>query len=262
MPNEGETTPVRPEPTPDHTEPTLPDSTASLDRIRKWGLCFEGKDPFAFLERIVELRRSYRYADELFLLGLPEMLRGNPLLWYRNNYEDWTTWDAFCTVFRLKYLPPDYQDQLQQDAQARRQRPGESFDQYVTDLLTMMRRAGGYTPQEKARLVYNNLHSSYQLYIRPAEAASVAELSARAAKHEKVLRRQKKEQPPTLSMPSSPVIGKCIECKCDFIGQIVNEPQKNDDVKMECTIHDYNSSVKHNKKRQLKILIVNKLLKN
>lgn len=87
MPNKEETTPVRPEPDPDHTEPTpdyaeptLPDPTAVLDRIRKWGLCFEGKDPFAFLERLDELKRSYRYADELFLLGLPEMLRGNPLL--------------------------------------------------------------------------------------------------------------------------------------------------------------------------------------
>jgi len=48
------------------------------------------------------------------------------------------------------------------------------------------------------------------------------------------------------------VTGKCAECKCHFIGQIVNVPQKKDDVKMECTLHDYDTSVKHNKKRQLK----------
>lgn len=46
--------------------------------------------------------------------------------------------------------------------------------------------------------------------------------------------------------------GKCAEYKCDFVGQIVNAPQKKDDVKMECTIHNYDSSVEHNKKRQLK----------
>ncbi|KAM0734539.1 hypothetical protein ACS0PU_012010 [Formica fusca] len=33
MPNEGETTPVLTEPTPDYAEPTIPDPTAMLDRI-------------------------------------------------------------------------------------------------------------------------------------------------------------------------------------------------------------------------------------
>lgn len=39
--------------------------------------------------------------------------------------------------------------------------------------------------------------------------------------------------------------------KCNFIGQILNKPQKKD-VQMECTIYDFDSSVKHNKKRQLR----------
>lgn len=48
------------------------------------------------------------------------------------------------------------------------------------------------------------------------------------------------------------VTGKCTECKCNFIGQIVNAPQEEDDVIMKCTIHDFDPSIKHNKKRQLK----------
>lgn len=48
------------------------------------------------------------------------------------------------------------------------------------------------------------------------------------------------------------VTGKYAECKCNFIGQIVNAPEKKTDVIMECTIRDHDSSV--NKKRQLKDL--------
>lgn len=48
------------------------------------------------------------------------------------------------------------------------------------------------------------------------------------------------------------VTGKCVECKCDFIGKIFNEPHEKDSVVMECTIHGYDSTVKHKKKRQLK----------
>lgn len=66
--------------------------------------------------------------------------------------------------------------------------------------LILMRRAGGYSAQERTKHLYKNLHSSYQLYIRPAEATSVAALSARAAEYEKVLRRQNGEQSSSKSL--------------------------------------------------------------
>jgi len=47
------------------------------------------------------------------------------------------------------------------------------------------------------------------------------------------------------------VTGKCTKCKCSFVGQIINTPQKKNNVTMECTIHSYDSSVKHKKRRHL-----------
>jgi len=47
------------------------------------------------------------------------------------------------------------------------------------------------------------------------------------------------------------VTGKCTECKCSFVEQIINAPQKKDNITIECTIHGYDSSVKHQKKRHL-----------
>ncbi|KMQ92682.1 hypothetical protein RF55_7293 [Lasius niger] len=76
------------EPPTDHTanpEPAQPDPATVLNQIRKWDLHFDGRDPFAFLEQLSELKRAYGYTGNLLLLGLPELLRGDPLLWYRNN---------------------------------------------------------------------------------------------------------------------------------------------------------------------------------
>ncbi|KMQ87323.1 hypothetical protein RF55_13420 [Lasius niger] len=71
--------------------PARPDPVIVLNQIRKWGLHFDGKDPFAFLERLDELKRAYGYTGNLLLLGVPELLRGDPLLWYRNNRDFWNT---------------------------------------------------------------------------------------------------------------------------------------------------------------------------
>jgi len=76
------TIPEYPE-TKEQKEDTQPIDTAKvMNQIRKWGCHFDGKDPFVFLEWIEELRQGYGYSGEQLL---PELLRGNILLWYRNN---------------------------------------------------------------------------------------------------------------------------------------------------------------------------------
>jgi len=53
--------PATPAPPPD------PDTRPAkvMSQMRKWGLHFDGKDPWAFLERIDELRDEYGYSDEI-----------------------------------------------------------------------------------------------------------------------------------------------------------------------------------------------------
>jgi hypothetical protein len=79
------------------------DTARVIDQIRKWGHHFDGKDPLQFLERIIKLQEAYRVAPEQILLWLPELLRGEPLLWYRNRRHAWVTWSDFCAEFRAQY---------------------------------------------------------------------------------------------------------------------------------------------------------------
>jgi len=62
----------------------LGDDLRVLNQMRKWGCHFDGRDPASFLERLTELQESYRVPGAQLLRGLPELLRGDALLWYRN----------------------------------------------------------------------------------------------------------------------------------------------------------------------------------
>ncbi|XP_032682487.1 activity-regulated cytoskeleton associated protein 2-like [Odontomachus brunneus] len=112
--------------------------------MRKWGCQFDGKDPISFLERIEELQSSYEYTDEQMLQGLPALLRGSTLHWYRNKKKAWKEWNDFTNAFREHYFPYRYKNQLKIEVQKRLQQANEPFRHYATELATLMRRAGGF----------------------------------------------------------------------------------------------------------------------
>jgi len=47
------------------------------------------------VERVEKLQQGYEFSGEQLLMGLPELLRGKTLLWYRNNRASWTIWEEF-----------------------------------------------------------------------------------------------------------------------------------------------------------------------
>jgi hypothetical protein len=177
------------------------DPATVMNQIRKWGCNFDGKDPASFLERIEELQLEYGYAGEQLLRGLPELLRGDALLWYRNNRTAWHSWGEFLTDFREYFFPRRYLAKLKRDIQARLQGGEEPYRKFATDLLTMMRRAGGYSPDEQTDILYENMHPRYKLYIPRDGIIRAADLLRRAEEYEDIHaqcnERQKATRPAT-----------------------------------------------------------------
>ncbi|KMQ88475.1 hypothetical protein RF55_12034 [Lasius niger] len=154
-----------------------------IGQMRKWGCHFDGKDPMAFLEQIAELRDAYGFSDRQLLRGLFELLRGDPLLWLRNNREHWRTWDDFDRDFRGQFLLRRYQAALRREITDRRQRPGET---YATEMLTLMRRSGGFNRDKQVDRLYENMSPDYKFYVRYDDVTNVTELQARAADYEEI----------------------------------------------------------------------------
>jgi hypothetical protein len=144
LPRENGASPVSPLP----PSSNIYEPARVLDQIRKWGCHFDGKEPALFLERVEELRQSYQFSEIHLLHGLPELLRGEPLLWARNRRHAWVTWSDFCDEFRAQYYPWQYQKQMRREADQRKQHPGESYATYATALQTLARRAGNFSEQQ------------------------------------------------------------------------------------------------------------------
>jgi len=166
----------------------------AMNQIRKWGCHFDGRDPLSFLERVNELQRKYHFTDELMLDGLPELLRGKAILWYRNFREEWQSWEDFQRAFRRQYLPRRSQARLTREIQDRRQRPDESFVDYTSELLTMMRRAGNFGADAKLDRIYENMRAEYKYTIRLDDLADLADLTDRATEYEEIRKEEAKEK--------------------------------------------------------------------
>lgn len=148
----------------------------------------------AFLERTEELRAGYGLEHDHLLTGLSELLRGDALLWYRNHHDAWTSWEDFDKAFRANFLPAGYQGHLKREIQGRYQRPGETYQAYSNAVLTMMRRAGGYTPRDRVEQLYENMDPDYQLYITLTDLTTLGDLTTKAAQYETIMRRRKERR--------------------------------------------------------------------
>jgi len=191
-----------PPPPPEPTESHIAHGKC-MNQIRKWGCHFDGRDPLSFLERVAELQRQYRYSDDIMVDGIPELLRGKALAWYRNFQEEWRTFDDFLRAFRRQYLPRRYQTRLTRDIQDRRQRPDEPFADYASDMLTMMRRAGNFGADAKLDRIYENMRAEYKYSIRLDDLTDLADLTDRAADFEEIRREEAREKQAARKVVSS-----------------------------------------------------------
>jgi len=197
--------------------PTDETATRAIDQMRKWGCHFDGKDPIAFLERVDELKTAYGIAGPQLLNGLPELLKGDALLWYRNTRDQWRTWDEFCADFRDYYLPRRYRAKLVRKIQERLQTADETYRKFATELTTMMRRAGGYTPEEQLDMLYENMHPRYIKFIPRERLYRTGDLLRRADEIEDLeiqcRERQKSTKVPTAAATSYDRMECCWRCK-------------------------------------------------
>lgn len=109
-----------------------PPAAETMTQIRKWGCQFDGRDALSFLERIEELRIGCGFTQDQILIGLPVLLKGEPLLWYRNIRDSINSWDQFEKEFRLYYVPRRLKAQLEREIRDRMQQRNARAHRYTT----------------------------------------------------------------------------------------------------------------------------------
>jgi len=188
----------------DFATPAVPDHRA-INQIRKSGYHFDGRDPAAFLERLAEFCENYHIEEQL--RGLSELLRGTPFCGTGITcWASWASWQRFEAAFRLQFLPHRYDASLRREIENRHQKANETFAQYSTVMMTLMRRAGGFSPIMQLEYLYDHMHPEYKFYIRRRDIGDISELQARAREHEdlvserqEALKREKAEAKPAVA---------------------------------------------------------------
>lgn len=165
--------------------------------VRKWNLRFDGnKASISFLERLDELIEAHALAPNDVVKAMPELLHGSALLWFRNLKSDIHSYREFREKFGQQFLPSGYQMNLNAEIQGRTQGESESFRDYVTAIMTLMRRSGNFSEHQKLEQIYENIYPEYRTMIRRHDFTSLSELTARAEEYEAYVRARQTYRPP------------------------------------------------------------------
>lgn len=100
----------------------------------------------------------------------------NALLWYRNCKSKFRTWKDFLEDFALFFYPPEYKEGLEEEIRRRMQKKGESGQQFIISLQTLIRRHGGFSKERELMCIYKHLLPEYRQYIRRQHISCVNDL--------------------------------------------------------------------------------------
>lgn len=158
---------------------TRPDTTKVLEQMRKWNCHFDGKDFYAFIERIEELQQAYALTDDQVLKGFPELLRGDAQLWFRNFQTEYRTLEELKNGLRTYYLSPGELRHLDAQIHERKQGASEKIRSFITAVMTLMRRRGGFSQERQLDIIYYNMQAKYRLHITRDSVRHISGLAQR-----------------------------------------------------------------------------------
>ncbi|XP_044596716.1 trichohyalin-like [Cotesia glomerata] len=167
------------------------------DLVRKWGVTFDGgKGVQDFIERVDEMRLTYKMRNNQIVECIPILLKDKALLWYRNNKRDWQTWNEFTKDLTAFYIPPGVKIQIEEEIRNRTQGAKEPAKEYITKLQTLMRRYGQMSEVAKLERLYYNLRPEYKRYIKQTEFSTVNELIQLCDSYEQLVIQEAGYKPP------------------------------------------------------------------
>ncbi|KAG7188243.1 hypothetical protein KM043_016106 [Ampulex compressa] len=113
----------------------LPEANpTAINKARRRGVHFDGRELKEFLESLEKLHIGYRVSPADALTCLEKMIRGPARVWYQNQRSRWSKCEDFLAAFRNRYILPTRAEELEGEIERRIQRPGESVRAYADSL--------------------------------------------------------------------------------------------------------------------------------
>lgn len=152
-----------------------------MDKVRKWQIKFNGsgkpQEAMIFLESIEQNARNYEIPKDLLPELITECLTDKASEWFRNNKEDWSTWDQFTESFKVFFIPNRARTQLENEVH-RFYQNNQTIRDYALSMQSLMRFIPDFSKKRQLDWIYQNLHPEYKTYIRPNDFTSLVQLIA------------------------------------------------------------------------------------
>lgn len=150
--------------------------------VHQWKLSFSGEPNtmhlYDFLSELRMFQRSERVPDEVLLASVVHLLSGRARLWYRSWFATFECWDDLVAAMKTEFLPPKYDYKLLTTISNRRQKPNETFSEYLNAMQSQFQHLSiPVDEQHKLSIIEENMLTKYVVATSAVEITRLDQLS-------------------------------------------------------------------------------------
>lgn len=150
--------------------------------IHQWRVTYSGDGKglhlYDFLSELKMLQRSERASDEDLFESVMHLLSGPARRWYRSWFDTLNCWADFVAAIKIEFLPPQYDYRLLSSISSRRQKPTETFAEYLDMMQTFFKYLSiPIDDRHKLCILEENMLAKYAVAVAAVEIQSMKQLA-------------------------------------------------------------------------------------
>lgn len=150
--------------------------------VHQWRISFSGDGQglhlYDFLSELSMFQRSEGVCDEELFASVVHLLTGRARLWYRSWFDTFGCWTDFVSAIKKEFLPPKYDYRLLSSISNRRQKPSETFAEYLNVMQSLFKYLSiPIDDQHKLCIVEENMLSKYVIAVSAIDVQSLEQLA-------------------------------------------------------------------------------------
>lgn len=150
--------------------------------VHQWKLSFSGEGQglhlYDFLSELRMFQRSEGVSDDELFGSVVHLLSGRARLWYRSWFDTFQNWSELVAAMKREFLPPKYDYKLLTTISNRRQKPTETFAEYLNWMQSSFKHLSiPVVEQHKLCIIEDNMLAKYAIATSVVEITSIEQLS-------------------------------------------------------------------------------------
>lgn len=151
-------------------------------RLDRWGIQFSGDshgmDVADFVFQVNELIAAERIPNDRFLDQAFILFTGEARRWYFTCKKKYKTWDSFSKHLKIRFGDPNKDSKILQEIKDRKQKKGESFVAFCSEIEGMFERmTKQYSERKRLKVLRNNMRRWYKTKLTFYKIKNIAHLN-------------------------------------------------------------------------------------